>query len=89
VELYIDVGDKGRNKEFFETLKNHEREIETQIGIQLRWESLEDRRASRISALIPFRLAKATPEEIEAAQAWGVNTMLKFIDAFTPFVRSL
>jgi hypothetical protein len=39
--------------------------------------------------LIPFRLAKATPEEIEAAQAWGVNTMLKFIDAFTPFVRSL
>jgi CBS domain-containing protein len=89
VELWIDVGDKVRNKDLFESLKSREKEIESQISIQLNWERLEARKGSRISALIPFKLAAATPEEILEAQSWGVATMLKFIDVFTPYVKGL
>lgn len=89
VELYIDTGDKKRNKEFFDSLKSHEKEIESQIGMPLKWERLEERKASRLSALVPFRLATATPQEIGEAQSWGVGTMLKFIDILTPYVKSL
>ncbi len=89
VELYIDVGDKKRNKKFFESLKTRSKEIESQIGLSLKWDKLEERRASRISALIPFRLAIATPEDVEEAQSWGLATMLKFIDVIQPLLKEL
>jgi CBS domain-containing protein len=89
VELYIDVGDQTKNKEFFDALRSHAKEMESQLGMPLNWERLDARKASRISALIPFRLATATPEEIQEAQSWGVTTMLKFIDVFTPYVKGL
>lgn len=89
VELYIDIGDQHKNKGYFDALKSHEKDIESQVDIQLKWERLDAKRASRISALIPFKLATATLEEIQEAQAWGVATMLKFIDVFSPYVKSL
>jgi hypothetical protein len=89
VELYIDVGYQEPNKQAFESLKKSEKEIESQLGISLNWEKLDAKRASRISAAIPFKLATATLEEIKEAQLWGVDTMLKFIDVFTPFVKGL
>jgi CBS domain-containing protein len=89
VELYIDVGDKKKNKQFFESLRSHEKEIEAQIGIPLKWEKLEERKACRISALIPFRLATATPEDIQEAQSWGVATMLKFMDVFPAYIKNI
>jgi CBS domain-containing protein len=89
VELYIDVGDKTKNKEAFDDLKRSEKDIESQIGISLNWDKLDTKRASRISSTIPFKLATASPEEIQEAQSWGVDTMLKFIDVFTPYVKAL
>ena len=89
VELYIDVGDKKRNKKFFDSLKTRSKEIESQIGLSLKWDKLEERRASRISALISFRLAIATPEDVEEAQSWGLATMLKFIDVIQPLLKEL
>lgn len=89
VELYIDVGDKVENKAFFDGIKNHQNEIESQLGMALNWERLDHRKASRISATIPFRLSIATPEEIKQAQSWGTSTMLKFVDVFTPHIRAL
>lgn len=89
VELYIDCGDKAKNKESFESLKNNEKEIKDQVGVPLHWEKLDAKRASRISATVPFKLAIATPEDIQEAHSWGVYTMLKFIDVFTPFVKGL
>jgi hypothetical protein len=89
VELYIDVGDKEKNKSLFEALKIHEKEIETKIDAPLNWEKLEGRRASRLSVSIPFRLATATPDETQEAQSWGVITMLKFVDVLSPYVKNL
>ena len=89
VELYIDVGDKTKNKEIFDLLRAKEKDIESQIGIPLNWERLNDKKASWISIFIPFRLATAAPEEIRRAQSWGVDTMLKFMDTLTPHIKSL
>jgi hypothetical protein len=89
VELAIDVGDKARNKEIFDSLKKHEKEIASDLGLPLVWERLDPHRASRFSTQIPFRLAIATPEQIEEAQCWAVDTMLKFVDAVTPYLKDV
>lgn len=89
VELYIDVGDKKKNKELFESLKSNRKEIESQIATSLNWQKLEERRASRISASKSFRLASATSIEIQEAHSWGTAMMLKFIDVFQPLLKEL
>lgn len=89
VELYIDVGEKDRNKGIFDALKEHEREIETELSVGLNWERLDHRKASRVSASIPFRLSSADSEEIREAQSWGADMILKFADVFTPYLRNL
>ena len=89
VELYIDVGFGELNKASFENLKTNEKEIESRLGISLNWDKLDARRASRVSATVPFKLATASAEEIQDAQYWGVDAILKFIDVFTPYIKAL
>ncbi len=48
VELYIDVGDKSKNKAIFEYLIKKKDDIEKQFGDFLIWKRLDERRASRI-----------------------------------------
>lgn len=49
VELYIDAGDRTRNKALFDRLKLRELEIESALGEKVEWERLDDARASRIA----------------------------------------
>jgi hypothetical protein len=83
VELYIDKGDKAENKAAFKALMNQKAEIESEIGEELTWTPLAEAQASRIYASIPFHITNP-PEEHEKAKEWGVDMMLKFIDAFRP-----
>ena len=52
VELYIDVGDE-RNKCTFERFEKMKDELEDSMGRALTWESLDNKRASRISIVRP------------------------------------
>lgn len=48
VELYIDVGDKNKNKAIFDDIAKYKNEIEAKIGDSLIWKRLNEKRASRI-----------------------------------------
>jgi hypothetical protein len=48
VEVYIDVGDKDRNKAIFDALVEEREAIEQEFGSLLDWQRLNDKRASRI-----------------------------------------
>jgi len=49
VELYLDLGDKEINKDNYSKLLKHKESIENDLGYSLKWELLEEKRASRIS----------------------------------------
>jgi hypothetical protein len=88
VELYIDRGNKDLNKATIDTLAEKKETIEKDIGASLDWDRLEQAQASRVSISKPFTFqdpANVRQEVIE----WGVDMMLKFVDAFQPRIRNL
>lgn len=78
VDLYIDTGDQARNKEIFDALKARREEIEATFGGPLKWERMDEKRASRI-AVYYDRLIDigAEPYELKALRAWGVQMLIK------------
>jgi hypothetical protein len=88
VEIYIDKGDKAQNKEAFDGLANQIEAIEKEIGASLDWERLEQAQASRISISRSFTFEEPLNVR-EEVKAWGVDMMLKFVDAFQPRIRNL
>jgi CBS domain-containing protein len=87
VELYIDTGEKGRNNEIFDKLYEIRDEVETEIGLTLDWDRLNDAQASRIYAKQPFSVEDT--EQRDGVLRWGLETMLKFIDTFQPRIKNL
>lgn len=88
VELYIDTGHKEQNKAAFDGLREHAATIEQEIDARLSWERLDNKRASRIALARPAKVTDP-PQQIEEAQQWALDTMLKFADVFQPLIRDL
>lgn len=85
VELYIDQGDKERNKQLFDGLHSRAEEIAGKVGESLSWERLDNRRASRIAA---YRLGTITdgPEALAELRQWATRTMINFYKVFRPLL---
>lgn len=81
VELYIDSGNQERNKEIFDTLFSEKEEIETLVGIPLHWESLDNRRASRIAAYHVGSIIDSQ-ENLTILRKWAVETIEQFYKVF-------
>jgi len=81
VELYIDTGEKARNKRAFDVLYEERDEVKQAIGEDLVWERLESKRASRVFAFRPV-LITDPPQNLTKAREWAVITTLRFLDAF-------
>lgn len=88
VELYIDTGDKEANKREFDALFHQKETIEKDIGSELRWERLDEKRACRISLAIPMEITDP-PEKLEDSKPWALDTMIKFVDVFKPLITNL
>lgn len=86
VELYIDSGDQKINEAVFNLLYNQRNSIEEKIGVPLHWESLSDRRASRIAA---YHLGSITQNDSELLliRKWATNLMIKFYKTFHAELR--
>jgi hypothetical protein len=77
LEAYIDTGDGEENARIFETLSRHRAAIDSGVGHPLEWESLENRRASRI-ALYTEGSLNDEPEKLERLVDWSVENALRF-----------
>jgi hypothetical protein len=56
VEAYLDTGDREVTKELFDDFANDAEAWEVAVGSDLRWERLDEKRASRIAIYHPFAL---------------------------------
>jgi hypothetical protein len=87
-ELYIDTEQKDRNKAAFDSLHAEKQVIETRVGETLSWERLENNRACRISVARPFEISDPSADRDGAIQ-WGVETAIRFREAFGPRIKDL
>jgi len=88
VELYIDTGNREANKKAFDDLLQRKREIEKTLGFALRWERLNEKRASRISVGKPLEITD-TRDKLDQGRDWALDTMVKFVDTFRPLIFKL
>jgi hypothetical protein len=88
VELYIDGGDRAKNKAAFDTLGEDREGIEKQLGLTLDWQRLDEKQACRVcydtnGSIDDDRAHLAHLED------WAVEWIGKFYKVFKPRVRRL
>ena len=79
VELYIDTGEKDRNKQVFDRIHVQKAGLEAELE-PMSWERMDNRRASRIAI---YQRGHITDGEtrLEELCKWGVDTMCRFYSA--------
>jgi len=77
VELYIDVNDEAKNKAIFDELFSQAREIEAALEVELSWERLPERRASRVAW---YRSGAITEGDkaLSEMRIWAVDAAVRF-----------
>lgn len=90
VELYIDRGRESddENKRIFDELHAQKAEIEKDFGGKLRWERLDDRRASRISKRIEMA-GLSDSEKRPKLQDEMIDAMIRLEKALKKHIKAL
>lgn len=86
VRLRIDLGDREKNKSFFDALKERETEITAQFDVRLYWERRDDVRKSQINVYREGTI-DSDASALEAVRAWHIENLLKFKAVFTPEIE--
>jgi CBS domain-containing protein len=81
VEIYIDYGDRQRNKACFDFLYSQKEHLEQVVGEPLAWERLDQKRACRIAAYTQAQVS--TQSENEMLIQWAARRALEIYDAFS------
>lgn len=76
VELYIDLGDQGKNKYVFDQLFSMKDDVESSLGQKISWERLDNKRASRL-ALYTDGSIEEPDSELEKVKNWHIEQLLK------------
>jgi hypothetical protein len=85
IELYIQTGDKERNKRIFNALHIRREEIEAALGQRLSWERLDDRQASRVALYLEGSITD-DEEQLIRLRGWAVEAMVQFEKVIGPVV---
>jgi len=90
VELYIDRGkdSQDENKKIFDELQSYMDEIEKEFGNKLKWERLDDRRASRISKRFDYA-GLNDEEKKDKLQNDMVEGMIRLEKSLKKHIRNL
>lgn len=88
MEVYIDTGDREINKRAFDKLHAQKQAIEQELGEPLRWNRLDDKRASRIFAARELGIEQAMQERGKV-RSEIINLTLRFVDALQPRIKKL
>lgn len=89
VELYIDTGDKDKNKKIFDQLYSEREEIERRFDGKIEWQRLEEKRACRIAVLVNKRTGLRDEDKWDRMQEDMVESMIKFESAFESSLQNL
>ncbi len=87
VEIYIDCGDKVKSEQLFDKLFAEKDQIQSQIGQELNWERLDNRRACRIAVYRDGDIDAET-EVLNEIREWAIQRLLKFKEVFPAFVQN-
>lgn len=87
-EIYIDRGDKEKNKLLFDALKEREQHITESYGGPLEWERLDEKRASRI-AIYRDGIIKSSDSELEEIRQWHIKNLLRLKDVFSREIQEI
>lgn len=88
VELCIDVGEKEKNKQFFDQFYKEKDRIEQELGMPLNWDRLDDARLSRVGTYREGTI-DSSETELDELRDWAVSTLIKFRDVFGKRIRAL
>jgi CBS domain-containing protein len=88
VELYLDTGDREKNKQNYDGLHKQREEIETKLGQELSWERLDSRRAARIAWVVDGNITD-TDEELSALRQHAVPAMVRFVAEMEPRLKEV
>lgn len=89
VELYIDAGNKRKNKRIFDDIRENEAKINASFGEGLEWQRLDDKRASRIMKTLEiggYRADKTKWPEIQNAM---IDAMMRLDKALREQIDSV
>lgn len=87
-DLYINTGDKNRNKEEFRNLYQHKSEIEALFGSPLEWHLIPSRKACRIRYTVSTYGVQDT-EHWEEFQDLLIDAMIRLEKALHPFLNNI
>lgn len=82
IELYLDRGDRGENKQLFDGLLARRDEIERLVGEPMEWERMDGRRACRIAVYTKAQIL--TDSESPALLEWSAQRAGRLWRAFAP-----
>ena len=88
VGLYIDQGEKDRNKWLFDQLRNTRETLEKGFLSPLEWERLDNRSASQIATYRAGSIADE-PETLEEIKTWIISNLLSLKKVFEPKLTEL
>jgi hypothetical protein len=78
LELYIDLGDRDRNKRIFEYLYEQKDDISKRFGSELSWERLVGKRGTRVAVYRENSSITDVPDSLAAMQGWLIETVPSF-----------
>ena len=88
-DIYIDGGDAESNLNLFNELSACKSRIEDEIGEELDWDPLEDKRAARISLYFPEGIRVRERDRWPEAREWLIEALGRMRQAFGPVLEKL